>query len=58
MNPQWAVLPDLRPWRGDTRRNRAPYVLTDSQFIDGYDLARYAAHQLRARGIACYVELI
>lgn len=55
---QWAVLPDLRPWRGDTRRNNAPYVLTDSPFIDGYNLARYAAHQLRKRGIACYVEMI
>lgn len=55
---QWAVVPDIRPWHGDTRRNSAPYVLTDSPFIDGYNLARYAAQQLRKRGIACYVEML
>jgi len=55
---QWAVVPDIRPWRGDTRRNGTPYVLTDSPFIDGYNLACYAKRELNKRGIACYVELI
>lgn len=55
---QWAVMPDIRPWRGDNRRNRAPYVLCGDMFIDSMGHAQQAARALRARGIPCYVELI
>jgi len=55
---QWAVTPDIRPWRGDMRRDHSPYVLTGGMDIGSMGVAQFAARQLRARGIACFVELI
>lgn len=56
--PQWAVVPDIRHWHGDPRRNRAPYVLTGGISLGCYGHAQSAARQLRAKGIACYPELL
>lgn len=55
---QWAVVPDLRPWRGDQRRNRAPYVFSGGISLSCYGHMQSAARELRARGIPCYPELI
>lgn len=55
---QWAVVPAIRPWDGDRRTDRTPYALTGSMSLGAMGVAQFAARQLRARGIACYVELI
>lgn len=55
---QWAVTPDIRPWRGDMRRDRSPYVLCGGMDLGSMGVAQSAARQLRSRGISCFVELI
>lgn len=55
---QWAVVPDIRPWRGDLRRDYTPYVLTGGMNAGCLNLANWAKRQLKERGIACYVELV
>lgn len=55
---QWAVVPDIRHWRGDQRRNHAPYMLTGGLSYGCLNWAQWAARELRARKIACYVEII
>jgi hypothetical protein len=55
---QWAVVPDIRYWNGDQRRNWAPYVLTGGFSLGHYGAAQSAARMLRAKGIACYPELV
>lgn len=55
---QWAVIPDLRPWHGDLRRDRSPYVLTGGISYGCLNAAQFAAHALRCKGVSCYVEMI
>lgn len=55
---QWAVVPSLSPWRGDQRRNWAPYFYAGNMHYSGLFLAQHAAQELRKRGIACHVDLI
>lgn len=57
-NAQWAVVPDIRHWHGDMRRNWSPYVLTGSMSYSGLNHAQWAAEKLRRRGVGCFVELI
>lgn len=54
----WAVLPNLTPWRGDVRRNTQPYYIGQGMGWTEYNQARVAAHELRQRGIACYIDLL
>lgn len=54
----FAVLPLLKPWRGDMRRNPAPYVLTNGLTWSDLGLAQFAKRELELRGIACYVDVI
>lgn len=58
MSAQWAVVPDIRHWHGDQRRNWSPYVLTGGMSYTCLNSAQWAAKVLRQRGIGCYVELI
>lgn len=58
MNAQWAVIPDIRPWRGDLARDWSPYVLTGGISWSALHTAQSAAHILRRRGTPCYVEMI
>jgi hypothetical protein len=55
---QWAVVPDIRYWRGDLRRDWSPYVLTGGISGSCLNVAQWAAGMLRKRGIDCYVEMI
>lgn len=56
--PQWALVPDIRPWRGDFRRDRTPYALSGGISLSCYGHMQTAARVLRSRGIACYIELL
>lgn len=56
--PVWAVVPDIRPWRGDRRRDRSPYFFAPSFSGSSMNFCNYVARELRGKGIACYVELI
>lgn len=56
--PMWAVLPLLTPWRGDTRRNPAPYFLTGGFSGADFGFAQYVKNTLQARGIACFVDMV
>lgn len=55
---QWAVVPDIRPHNGDMRRDFTPYVLTGGISWTCLSIAQYAARDIRARGNACYVEMV
>lgn len=55
---QWAVVPDIRHWRGDQRRDWSPYVFTGGMSYGCLNVAQWAADKLRKRGIGCYVEMI
>lgn len=57
-HPQWAVSPLLTPWRGDMRRNAAPYVLTGGFNMSCYSYALWVKRVLESRGIRCFVEII
>jgi hypothetical protein len=54
----WIVSPLITPWRGDSRRNGAPYVITAGLGMASYNLACFAKRELERRGIACYVTAI
>jgi len=54
----WAVIPSLRPWRGDTRRNSQPYYIGQGMSWTEYNQARVAKQSLERRGIACHVYLL
>ena len=54
----WSIVPDIRPWNGDTRRSNLPYVICDGMGSGALQFAQYVARELRSRDIACRVELI
>lgn len=54
----WAVVPDLRPWRGDMRRNSQPYYYGKGMSGSELQFAQYVKRELQGRGVACYVELV
>ena len=56
--PVWGVVPDIRPWRGDLRRNRSAYFLSPSMSGDNLSYCNWVASILRKRGIACFVDLV
>lgn len=55
---QWGVVPSIRHWNGDPRRNWTPYFYVGKMSWDGLFLAQHAAQELRKRGIACHIEMI
>lgn len=55
---QWTVVPDLRPWRGDMRRNPAPYYIGAGMSLNELVFAQSVKRILESRGIACHVQLI
>lgn len=54
----WAVVPDLRPWLDDMRRNSQPYFYGKSMSGTEMQFANYVKHELQKRGIRCYVDLV
>jgi len=54
----WAVIPSLKPWRGDTRRNPEPYYIGQGMSWAEYNQAQSAKATLERRGVACYVYLM
>jgi len=58
IEPQWAVLPLIKPYDGDMRRNLEPYVLAGGFSMSDYSIAVWAKRILEKRGIACYVDML
>ena len=58
IEPQWAVLPLIKPYDGDMRRNLEPYVLTGGFSMANFNLAQWAKRILEKCGIACYVDML
>jgi len=54
----WTVLPSIRHWRGDMRRNWQPYYIGQGMSWTEYNQARVAKQDLERRGIACHVYLL
>ena len=54
----WTVLPLIAPWRGDTRRNPAPYYIGKGMGASEYLYAVYVKRRLENIGLQCYVDLI
>lgn len=57
-NALWSVVPTLTPWRGDMRRNPAPYYIGASISLTEFSFAQHVKQVLNRRGIACHVELM
>lgn len=58
MNGQFAVMPDIRHWHGDLRRDWSPYFVTGGLSYACLNTAQWGAMHLRKRGISCYLEVI
>lgn len=58
MTRVWAVLPDIRHWRGDLRRDYSPYFYAWSHSMQSLRYCQYVAAKLRARGISCFVDIV
>jgi len=58
MNGQWAVIPDIRPWRGDQARDWTPYYFSGGISWACLHSAQFAAGKLRKIGIPCYVDMV
>lgn len=56
--PQWAVLPLIKPYDGDMRRNTSPYVLSGGVTMSDYSHAVWAKRELCNRGVNCYVDMV
>ena len=50
----FTIDPLLTPWRGDTRRNRQPYV---TLLNTTYEHALWVKHELDKRGIICSIDI-
>lgn len=54
----WAVLPLIKPWAGDIRRNHQPYYIGQGMGWLEYVQAQSAKLELERRGIPCYTYLM
>ena len=54
----WSVLPSIRHWRGDTRRNLGPYYIGKGSSGNELGFAQYVKRELTSRGLRCYVALV
>lgn len=54
----FCVVPDLRPWNGDLRRNPAPYYIGKGISYTEHGFCNYVCSILRGRGISCRVEIV
>jgi hypothetical protein len=53
----FAVIPSIAPWRGDNRRNAAPYLTVNGGYGAMF-ICQWAARELRAKGISCHVDIL
>lgn len=54
----FAIVPSLAPWRGDMRRDAAPYLVTLGTSYGDLNIANMAMRILNKRGIYCHMEVL